>query len=79
MAIRDGLAIAAGNPDNTEDDRVMEVRVIVVDAGAAYGVLFVASPFGELESYFEAWNGITASFQFMTAEEARATQSAQGQ
>lgn len=75
-AVRDGLVIAPGNPDTTEDDKALEVRVLVIESGAAYGVLFVAAPFGEMESYFEQWDSIAASFVFMTAEEARATQAA---
>jgi hypothetical protein len=72
----DGLAISSGDSAETADDIVLEVLVIVLDAGAAYGVLFVAAPFTEMESYRAQWDEIAASFRFMTAAEARATQSA---
>lgn len=68
VAVSDGLGTGA--------DLALDLRVVVVDAGAAYGILFFSAPFDELQTYWSQIDQIAASFEFFTAEAVRATQTA---
>lgn len=67
-AVSDGLG--------TGNDIALDLRVLVIDADAAYGVIFVGAPFDELQAYWPQIDGIAASFTFFLPEEVRATQTA---
>lgn len=68
MVIYDGL----GNTG----DLVLEVRLIIRRAEGAYGIIFFASVFGELETHFEDLKGIGQTFYFIRFDDIVATQSA---
>lgn len=66
IAYTDGL----GGGDNV----ALDVRLLVVDGGEAYGILFFAARIGQLEIYWDDLSTIAQSFSFMNAQDFLATQ-----
>lgn len=72
----DGRAAALSDGLGTGNDIALDLRVVVIDAGAAYGVIFIGAPFDELQAYWPQIDSIAQSFAFFIPEEVRATQTA---
>lgn len=60
----------------TSENLALEVRVMVVDTEAAYGILFFTTRLDELQQYTPQMDMVAQSFTFFTAQAVRATQTA---
>ncbi len=57
-------AVSEGFGTETDSEAALEIRVLVIDAGEAYGMLFFGAPFGELTPRYDTLAEIAGSFQF---------------
>jgi hypothetical protein len=60
---RDG-AVSEGFGVETDSETVIEVRLLVIEADDAYGIMFFGAPFDELTPQYAMLEDIAASFQF---------------
>ncbi|MDQ7025200.1 MAG: hypothetical protein Q9P44_06535 [Anaerolineae bacterium] len=59
------------------DNIALDVRLLLVDRGEAYGIVFFAARIGQLEPHFDTLNSIAQSFSFINAQDFLATQAQQ--
>jgi hypothetical protein len=57
-------AASEGFGVETGSETVIEIRLMVIEADDAYGILFFGAPFDELTPQYSTLNDIAASFQF---------------
>jgi len=57
----------------TRDNLAFDLRVMIVDAGEAYGVMFFGTPFDEIDRYTEPLDFIAANFSFVPMADYEAT------
>lgn len=57
-------AVSEGFGTETGSDAALAIRVLVIDADEAYGILFFGAPFGELTPQYDTLAEIAGSFLF---------------